>query len=130
MHTTQHPAYTAMVAEAERLGLPEIFKGDLYQWDNVRLHEPNAPTAFCWILRDNGTDLIAPSKGGYLWFMAVAAKDDPPADHYYLWDGHDLKEKEPEFIRRWLFNVLDASDQDELRRYFPKTVNRSLFREE
>jgi hypothetical protein len=71
-------AYKQLVAEAERLGLPQHYQNDLYKYDKEILCTPTAPAEFIWVLRKHGTHLLRLNSD-----MISAVQANFGRDHYW-----------------------------------------------
>jgi hypothetical protein len=99
-------AYRALVEEAERLGLPQAFREDLYLHDRRILTLWNGmPEKFGWMLRECGTFLyFARARGQepYTGRYFSRTMSIFPGCHLYYWDGQELRGVEPEKLARLL----------------------------
>lgn len=90
-------AYQAIRAEADRLGWPEHFRGDL-DWDEKAISSMEPGDAFMWSIYDWGTHLFYPDwidgADHRSWDMMPVLERCFPRSRYYWWDGvalHYLK---------------------------------------
>jgi hypothetical protein len=99
-------AYRALVDEAERVGLPQAFREDLYVHDRKTLtFWSGAPQKFGWMLRECGTFLYFPLQPGqenYTAYYFQRTMRIFPGCHLYYWDGQELRGIGPDELARLL----------------------------
>jgi len=99
--------YKAIVAEAERMGMPQRFTDDLFVHDKHELKYKDPSLPFGWVLRMSGTHIIDPyaksngeDAGGLI--KALIGFSSSENTTFYIWSGNTLKKTTPEHMRTWL----------------------------
>lgn len=80
---TQEEVFGLLQAEAERLSLPEYFKGDLFVHDRARLADDDVRTEFYWVLRTCGTHLHTPAEFSKHRLLANSIATGDINQHWY-----------------------------------------------
>jgi len=92
------PHWDAILAEAEKRGLPKAYRRDLYVHDRAHAAQLDSAEPFLWILRENGThllplDYVDGVKHDIVHFAVSIPKIFASEElHVYVWDGRYLKE--------------------------------------
>ena len=91
-----HPAYSLMLAESARLGMPTRFEADLRAHDAAFLDHFPPADPFGWILYDTGTHIVHPGGtphkplGGIGELLDSALECVGPSAAAYVWNGRTL----------------------------------------
>lgn len=104
MHTTQHPAYNAMLGESRTTGLPHKFKNDLELYDQNFTARTPQNSEWLWYLYDSGTHIVTPKyQQAYNKPKAIVAciETNFPGGHWYQWDGCALLKRTYEQALEW-----------------------------
>lgn len=94
--------YKQMLAEAERLELPQYYRDDVLVYDREIMCSPTAPDKFLWVLRSRGSHLYRLDKSQYRNMLnpnnynPVALIDETlrsgdPIHHYYYCENGKLQ---------------------------------------
>ena len=84
-------AYEALLAVAESLGWPRLWKTDLLEHDRRVLCGADPPPQFCWSVRETGTFLYL-GEAGDLWHLLYWELRLMPGSRFFRWDGDWLCE--------------------------------------
>ena len=91
------PAYHALCAVAEELGLPNHYHDDLYRWDRMGCNEWGSDQQFVWYIYEMGTHIFRPDdvdgvghSSAWIVHKVFEVNRSFAGGRWYHWDGSRL----------------------------------------